>query len=288
MSDSINHPRFTRINKNQYVINNPDCRHRWYVHVGQVMNYLAFDKYLREGKNLADFPGIPLGYTDFAIAFNTGTPPHDKRQLSTCISTFSGDHITKSDNPVYLQDFHITQEQCGLVNPRRNRLTDAQILVNEQFAADQAFRNNRRTEHFQKREDKRNMLFDKPKPAGPAKNKSQRFTPYSTAKSTTHIDISDEDTSYGAFETPPRAKKPQKPRSRRAGPSQQSSSSSQQSFLPSQQPSSSQQQRETLLTPPVQLSAEDLVPTDATVKLPTGEPSTNHGTHQGNPNRMQE
>jgi hypothetical protein len=71
MLNSIQHPRFLRISKHQYAINNPDSTHRWYVHVGQIMNYMAFDKFLREGKNLSDFPGIPLGYVDFAVAFNT-------------------------------------------------------------------------------------------------------------------------------------------------------------------------------------------------------------------------
>jgi hypothetical protein len=205
MSDSINHSRFTRLNKNQYVINNPDCQHRWYVHTGQIMNYLAFDKYLREGKNLADFPGIPLGYVDFAIAFNSGTRPNDKRQLSTCITTHNGDHITRSDNPVYLQDFHITQEQCGLKAPRRDGPTEAQILINEQFAAGQAIKNQRRTEQYQQREEKRNTLFKKPEPI--KDYKSNRFTPYSKAadKTTKVINLSDDDSSFGAFDAPPRA-----------------------------------------------------------------------------------
>jgi hypothetical protein len=43
MINGINHPRFICISKHHYAINNPDSTHRWYVHVGQIMNYIAFD-----------------------------------------------------------------------------------------------------------------------------------------------------------------------------------------------------------------------------------------------------
>ena len=75
------------------------------------MNYMAFDKFIREGRNLSDFPGIPLGYADFAIAFNTGTAAHDKRRLSTYTHTSTGDHISKSTTPVVLEDFHISPDE---------------------------------------------------------------------------------------------------------------------------------------------------------------------------------
>ena len=74
------------------------------------MDYLAFDQLLREGRNLTDFPGIPLGYVDFVVAFNTGTAPDDRRRLSTYLTSSTGEHITRSDNPVFLRDFHITPE----------------------------------------------------------------------------------------------------------------------------------------------------------------------------------
>jgi hypothetical protein len=122
MLKTIQHPRFIRISRPQYAINNPDGTHHWYVHVGQVMNCLTFDKFIREGKNLVDFPGVPSGYVDFAIAFNTGTSPHDKRRLSTYLNSSTGDHVVSSTTPVFLDDFHISPEECSFTPPRRNGL----------------------------------------------------------------------------------------------------------------------------------------------------------------------
>lgn len=136
MVDGIQHPRFLRLSKTEYAISNPNSTYRWYVHVGQIKNYLAFDKILREDKGPADFPGIPLGYADFVTAFNTGTHPQDSRRISSYILIRAGDQIIKPTNPVFLEDFHITPEQCGLATTRRNLngLTEAQAMVFEEYA----------------------------------------------------------------------------------------------------------------------------------------------------------
>jgi len=37
---SIQHPRFLWLSKTEYAIDNPDSRHRWYVHIGQIISSL--------------------------------------------------------------------------------------------------------------------------------------------------------------------------------------------------------------------------------------------------------
>ena len=117
----IQHPHFTQRNKNKYTITNPDNPGLWHVHVGQIMMYLAFDKALRDNFNVSQLPGIPLGYDNFTTAFNNRTYLHDKRLLSTYISGTSrkSDYVNKSMNPVFLQDFFITLEQCRLPPPHQ-------------------------------------------------------------------------------------------------------------------------------------------------------------------------
>ena len=103
MSRSIQHQRITRLSKTEYIIINPNSKYRWRLHTGQIMTFLTFDKALREGKNPAA-SGIPLGYSEFAAAFNAGTHPNDHRYLSTFHTTSSGDQIIPSTNPVCLED----------------------------------------------------------------------------------------------------------------------------------------------------------------------------------------
>ena len=193
MLNGIQHPRFLRISQHQYAISNPDGAYQWYVHVGQIMNYLAFDKFIHEDKKLSNFPGVPLGYTDFAVAFNTGTCTSDKCQLSTYTHTSTGDHIIKSGNPVFLEDFAITPEQCGFAAPRRDGLSEAQAFIFEDYATSQAYKNKRRREQFEAREAKRQNLFGK---YGGTKNKQHRFDPLAI----TINDTSDDDTSFGVFD----------------------------------------------------------------------------------------
>jgi hypothetical protein len=155
MSSGIQHPRFLRINDTEYVITNLDSPYKWYVHVGQIMGYLAFDALLREERDLADFPGIPLGYADFAAVFNTGTYPGDKRKFSTYLSSSAGDHITKSEHPLFLEDFHITSDQCGIPTARDDGLDDTHDFIVREYAKTQAYKNQRRQEEFKARRNKK-------------------------------------------------------------------------------------------------------------------------------------
>ena len=156
----IDRPRFTRINKTQYCVLNPDSSSQWYVHVGQIMNYLALDLHLRTNGTIAGFHGMPFGYQDFTTAFNTGKYPHDKRMISTILtSSVREDEVIPSTCPVLLEHFYIIPEQCGLSGAKRNTMSDAQAYVFEEYATMQAMRNKRRKEAYRDREDKRHNAF---------------------------------------------------------------------------------------------------------------------------------
>ena len=90
---------------------------------------------------------------EFATIFNNGKHPHDKRHLSTFISTSSGFSVTKSTHPVTLRDFHITAEQCGLAPPR-NAAANAQAYVFEEYATTMALQSKQRRDAFQEHDNK--------------------------------------------------------------------------------------------------------------------------------------
>ena len=139
----IQHPHFTRHSKTKYTITYLDHRAPWHIHVGQIMLYLAFNHLLRNEIDVSRLPGIPLGYDDFTTIFNKGNHPHDNRKLSTFIPGTSGqpDYVNKSTSPIYLQDFYITPEQCGLSSPQDSGILDMQALILEDYATSQALKN---------------------------------------------------------------------------------------------------------------------------------------------------
>jgi hypothetical protein len=184
MSDSINHPRFTRINKTEYAVINPGTMRRGIVHVGQIFKYLTFDKALRDGRTLNNVPGIPLGYLEFAKSFNDGA--QDRRRLST----FNDTGITKSHKPVFLCDFAITAEQCGLDVHNPVQPVDSKNLVFEEYATTMALRDKKRRDAIQERKNKTHSLFDKP---GSYKNRSLFDKPGSYSKKRKHYNYHDDD-----------------------------------------------------------------------------------------------
>jgi hypothetical protein len=161
MVNGIHHPRFIRINKTDYTMNNPANFNRELLHVGQVAKYLLFDKALRDGKSINGLTGIPTGYDTFAKVFNEGTHPRDGRRLSTITFTQTGVQRTVSNNPVTLQDFVITPEQCGLSPIKRNLVDDAESYVFKEYATSMALQSRRRKEAIQLREAKRREPYSK-------------------------------------------------------------------------------------------------------------------------------
>jgi hypothetical protein len=172
MLKGINHPRFARTSKTEYTItgNNSDHDHHSVIHVGQIKNYLTFDKLLREELRVPKSAGIPLGYADFANAFNNGAHPRDRRRLSR----YTSGQVFPSNAPVFIQDFHITPDQCGLGSAPVEK--DPQALVNEAYATSQAVKNQRQQQAYQDRKDKQLSLFTNPR-SSRNKHKSRRFNP---------------------------------------------------------------------------------------------------------------
>jgi hypothetical protein len=179
MLKGINHPRFARISKTEYTItgNNSDHDHHSVIHVGQIKNYLTFDKLLREELRVPKSAGIPLGYADFANAFNNGAHPRDRRRLSRYING----QVFPSNAPVFIHDFHITPDQCGLGSAPVEK--DPQALVNEAYATSQAVKNQRQQQAYQDRKDKRLSLFTNSR-SSRNKPKSHRYNPMGFSNNT--------------------------------------------------------------------------------------------------------
>lgn len=156
----VRHPAFTQISATQYSISNPDGRHCWNVHVGQIMNYLAFDSNLRTYGVISNSGTIPLGYNDFQIAWNTGIHPEDTCRIST-FTPGKGDQVNicePSVDPVTLIDFFITPEQCGMPK-RRNKREEARALIFEDYAASQAWHKIKLQGYYNQRESKQQEKF---------------------------------------------------------------------------------------------------------------------------------
>ena len=145
---------------------------------------------------------------DFATIFNTGKHPHDKRYLSTFISTPEGFSVTKSMNPVTLRDFYITVEQCGLAPPR-DATADAQAYVFQEYTTNMAMRTKRWRDAFQERDNKRRdaylghgnkRRFGSDTNSGPRRAKKQQYD-------NAFIDLDDDRSEYtfGSFGGPSQA-----------------------------------------------------------------------------------
>ena len=131
---SVWHPGFIHISATQYTVTNPDGQYNWNVHVGQIMNYLAFDKHIRIYSNLTNSGTIPLGYDAFQLACNGNMHPDDKHWISSFLPGIS-DQLEStvfhpSTNPVTLVDFFITPEQCGLMK-RWDKREETRALIFE-------------------------------------------------------------------------------------------------------------------------------------------------------------
>ena len=150
MLSGIHHPRFTCLNDTHYLMSNPDNKYKWYVHVGQIMVYLAFDQHIRKHDgNISAFPGIPAGFIDFTLAFNNGKYPNDPQRITLCIVDDEGEDISASGTPVKLEDFYIWLEQCGIsLLKLKDTISEAHALIFEDYATLSAANNKKRREHY--------------------------------------------------------------------------------------------------------------------------------------------
>ena len=160
--DGIKHPSFVRISKTEYALVDSQNQFRSIIHVGQIVKYLAFDQALREGKKITRSTERPYGYLSFANMFNRDAHPRDSRRLSTYVSTTPGHfYVIKSVNPVFLHEFRITSDQCGVDVPRPN-LSEQQAAVFEEYATTMANQSAKRRKAIQERQDRRRDIFRKP------------------------------------------------------------------------------------------------------------------------------
>jgi hypothetical protein len=119
----VDHPRFVRISTTHYLIRDVTGITNSTVHVGQVADFLNFEKNLRELGGIDQLKSMPMGYLDFADLWNAGVYEGDPRRLSnyTFVDNAQdpGPILSISTSPVDIDDFFITQHQVGLRVPER-------------------------------------------------------------------------------------------------------------------------------------------------------------------------
>ena len=174
--NGIRHSHFVRNSTTEYALVHPDRLRRDLVHVSQIRKYLIFDRFLREGQHLTDSTDIPIGYETFANLFNTGTRPSDLRRISTYLEEAAGYRVIKSTNPVSLDDFFITSDQCGFSAPRP-AMSDSQAAIVEEYATTMAYKNKRRREAIQDRKDNRRTMVQDRRDNHPQRRSMKRFNP---------------------------------------------------------------------------------------------------------------
>ena len=157
MTNGIRHPKFQRRTQTEYIMTTTEPVRHAILHVGQIANYLAFDKALRNGRRVSDLPGLPIGYIEFAHVFNTGATSKDHRRISTVSFDDGETYVVKSKSPVSTQDFAITSVQCGIPEPRED---ESELLVLKEYAKDLARQKKRREDAYQNRKNKQQSLFD--------------------------------------------------------------------------------------------------------------------------------
>ncbi|KAF8808282.1 hypothetical protein BYT27DRAFT_7287423 [Phlegmacium glaucopus] len=154
----VDHPLFIRLSPTQYMLKPPSSQLQTTLHVGQVADILKFDKQVRLCHGITALPHMPLGFTEFSVAWNTGARPHDERRIS---KVFLGDSasdniIEASLNPVYLCEFHITAEQVGLGS---DMATALQIEMAQELATMHIHKLKYERQGFYERQEKRLQAF---------------------------------------------------------------------------------------------------------------------------------
>ena len=161
MLPGIHHPQFTHLNDTHYLMSNLDNKYKWYVHVGQIMVFLAFDQHIRKHNgNISAFPGILARFIEFALAFNNRKYPNDPWRIALCIVNNKGEDISACSMPVKLEDFYIQLEQCGIspLKPK-DTISEAHALIFEDYATLSTANNKKWWEHCQQQEAKRQHIF---------------------------------------------------------------------------------------------------------------------------------
>jgi hypothetical protein len=152
----VDHPLLMRVSPTIYLLKEPGSSVHTTVHVAQIAEYVQFDEELRAYSRTSTFRSIPLGYTDFCLAWNNGTAVDDPWQFST---TFISDDpqdngVVPSKYPVRLSEIFITPEQTGIV-PINDQPSAVQAEINQEYTAMMAAKQRRLREFIEERKAKR-------------------------------------------------------------------------------------------------------------------------------------
>ena len=135
----VDHPNFIHISSTHYEICSPDYQLPATLHVSQLADIVSFDAMICAREGFTDLSSVPLGFTEVALAWNTGVCTNNPQQISEVfLSTNHQDSMAAtSSHPVHLSDFNITLEQCGLdTSPTADPITlSVQADINLEFAS---------------------------------------------------------------------------------------------------------------------------------------------------------
>ena len=164
----IRHPSFTRISPTNYLMRDPDYPIHTTIHVAQIADYVRFDEQLRAQRSLTGITAMPIGFTDFAAAWNDGSDSNDPRRFSTVF--FSEDPVHNSVDlstyPVPLSDFFISPTQAGLaadvLNSANLPSPSLQADINQEFTALMVDKQKRQRLRYEERRDRRLQGYTTP------------------------------------------------------------------------------------------------------------------------------
>jgi len=171
----VDHLCFIRISPTLYLMCKPDYALQTAIHVGQIAEYLKFDKQVCARFGLSGLQSMPLGYTDFAIAWNHGAQANNSRRLSTVFLAKNPEHnvVQPSTHPVFIWDFYITPEQAGLITDvPATMTTNLQSEITQEFATIMLERRRSQRRDYKERKEKRLQTFS----AGPASQPATKLS----------------------------------------------------------------------------------------------------------------
>lgn len=172
----VDHPFFSRLSPTQYVMKSPGTYSATVVHVGQIAIFLQFDEEVRTRRGIQGIDTIPLGFTEFADAWNEGVRDRDPRRISKVILTDKPDDhfVDPSNYPVYIRDFYITPEQSGLGTDTRDSSTTTSIQneIMQEYAAMMLKRQHHQRRGYEERKERRLQAYA----AGPINPRYPFFT----------------------------------------------------------------------------------------------------------------
>ena len=159
----VNHPNFIHISLTHYEILSPDYELPAMIHVRHLADLLGFDAAIHDRGGLTGLTTVPLGFTKFASAWNTGVRANDPQHISDIfLAAKHQDSVAAAANhPVQLVNFHITPEQCGLVTtPVVDPATSsAQADINLKFASMFVHQRQAQRHGFEDRRERRLRAF---------------------------------------------------------------------------------------------------------------------------------